>query len=273
MSSLPLSPQVFAILSALVEEKVGLHYELADKDLFGDKVSTRAVEAGFESLLDYYYFLRYDDHSGTELRTLTEALVVGETYFFREYPQLKVLVDELLPPLLACGRSPRIWCAASATGEEPLTLAMLLAERGLLKRVQLVASDISQRALNRAQAGRFGRRSVRHLPEPALASTWLTSEGNEHCVRPELVEYVDWRRVNLLDEADVAALGAFDVVLCRNVLIYFRDEVATDVVRRLTARLQPGGVLFVGISESLLRFGTSLACEEYSGVFAYRKVS
>jgi chemotaxis protein methyltransferase CheR len=112
MSSLPLSPQVFAILSALVEEKVGLHYELADKDLFGDKVSTRAVEAGFESLLDYYYFLRYDDHSGTELRTLTEALVVGETYFFREYPQLKVLVDELLPPLLACGRSPRIWCAA-----------------------------------------------------------------------------------------------------------------------------------------------------------------
>src|SRR5687768_10123504 len=120
------SPQLFAILSGLVEERVGLHYGPSERDLFLDKVQVRALEVGFDSLLDYYYYLRYDDPNGTELDQLAEALVVHETYFFRELEPLAVAVDDVIGPRVAAGQRARIWSAACATGEEPLTAAMLL---------------------------------------------------------------------------------------------------------------------------------------------------
>ncbi len=153
--SLPLSPQVFAILSALIEDCTGLHYELRELDLLAERASGRAVERGFESLLDYYYFLRYDPAREAELSLLVEALVVNETYFFREVSPLNVLVRNFLPKLMAQGIRPRVWCAACSTGEEPLTLAMLLDEAGLLERTTIVASDISARTLTHAKNGVF----------------------------------------------------------------------------------------------------------------------
>ncbi len=100
---LPLSPQVFAILSALIEERTGLHYDVQELELLAERVSGRAIERGFESLLDYYYFLRYDAAADAELPLLAEALVVHETYFFRELAPLKVVVSDLVPRLLARG--------------------------------------------------------------------------------------------------------------------------------------------------------------------------
>lgn len=268
---LELSPPVFAILSALIEEKTGLYYGLLDRDLLADKLSARAQDAGFDSLLDYYYFLRYDPASDTELAALIDVLVVGETYFFREYPPLRVLVDDFLQPLCRAGRRPRVWSAACASGEEPLTLAMMLAERGLLEMVDIVATDISHRALDRARAGWFGARSVRTVPEPRLVERYLVPARQGYTVDPALVARISWRRVNLLDATATAALGLFDAVLCRNVLIYFRDETIRIVVERLASALTPRGVLLVGIAESLLRFGTTLLGEEWSGSFVYRR--
>jgi chemotaxis protein methyltransferase CheR len=270
---LELSPPVFAILSALVEEKLGLHYSVLDRELLEDKVSTRALEAGFDSLLDYYYFLRYDPAGEDELTALTDALVVGETYFFREYPPLRVLVDAFLVPWCRAGRRPRVWSAACATGEEPLTLAMMLAGRGLAGAVEIVATDISRRALDRARTGLFGPRSLRVNPEPHLVERFLTPGPQGHRADPTLVASIRWRQVNLVDAAAVAALGVFDAVLCRNVLIYFRDDTIRTVVERLSNALMPDGVLLVGVAESLLRFGTTLAGEEREGSFVYRKES
>lgn len=271
MAALPITPQLFAILQGLVEERSGLHYEPRDMELFAEKVSPRAVEAGFESLLDYYYFLRYDPAGSTELDALVESLVVHETYFFREAAQLQALIDVYLAPAVAAGRRPRVWCAATATGEEPLTLAMLLAARGLLGRVEIVGSDISDRALALARRGEFGKRALRNLP-PGY-ERWISVRGDRATVVPGLIDAVRWRRVNLLcvDE-EAAALGAFDAVVCRNVLIYFREETARRVVEALTRRLTDDGVLLVGVSESLLRFGTLLTCEEHGGAFFYEKV-
>ena len=274
MPDLPFTPQLFAILSALVEERTGIHYALDDKDLFGDKLSARAVDAGFDSLLDYYYFLRYDETSGAEFDALIDALVVGETYFFRELGALEVLVsDFIVPALEATSGRVRVWSAACATGEEPLTLAMLLAERNLLDRVEIVASDISLRALDRAKNGDHSRRSVRDDPPARLVSAYLNERGGRWEAPASLRSAIDWRRVNLVDTAQVAALGAFEAILCRNVLIYYTDATARGVVNRLASALVPGGALLVGVSESLLRFGTSLACEERKRVFVYRKPS
>ncbi|WP_437562069.1 CheR family methyltransferase [Sorangium sp. So ce542] len=273
-SRLPISPQVFAIFSALIAEKIGIHYDAGDRELLGDKVSVRAIDAGFDSLLDYYYFLRYDPAGAAELDALIDALVVGETYFFRELAQLEVAVAELVAPRVAAGERPRIWSAACSTGEEPFTIAMLLAERGLLGKVDLVASDISARALSRARAGVYGPRSIRsNAPPPPFATRWLEVTPDRVVVSAELREAIDWRRINLLEASDVTSLGRFDVIVCRNVLIYFHDNTARWVVANLSGALAAGGALLVGISESLLRLGTALACEERGGVFLYRKTA
>src|SRR6185295_8728466 len=245
---------VFAILSALVEERAGLHYGPADQELFLDRVRARSDEAGFESLLDYYYFLRYDPAGARELDELVAHMVVNETYFFRELEALRLIVTHFIQPLVSAGHRPRIWSAACATGEEPLTLAMLLAQGDLLAQVDLVASDISQRALDSARSGSFSRRSLRQGADEQLARRWLREERGRLHLPLALVEAIEWRRVNLCEPAETAAIGACDVVLCRNVLIYFRDDTVVRVIETLAARLKPQGALFVGVSESLLRF-------------------
>lgn len=266
---LDLPPAVFAILAGLIEERTGLHHAVDKRDLLAERATARALERGLDSLLDYYYLLRYDDEEGHELQRLVESLVVQETYFFRELDQLEVAADLLAERARAQGRA-RVWSAACASGEEPLSLAMLLAERGALDRVELVASDISARSLERARQGRFGARALRAPPPRRVLDPWVTREGEGLVVRRDLVDRIDWRIVNLLDPPPPSTLGGFDVIMCRNVLIYFTDDTVRRVVDELSARLVPGGALFAGVSESLLRLGGSLQWAERGGVYYYR---
>lgn len=267
--ALPLSGAVFTILSGLIEERLGLFFEAEQADVLAEKASPRATECGFDSLLDYYYYLRYDAGAAEEFERLAEALVVNETYIGRELDQLTALTDTLLPRLLAERGSVRIWSAACATGEEPITLAGMLNDRGLLPRVELVASDISQRVLAFAKKGRFAGRSLRMLPK--AASGWLEIDGAIATAKPELLRSVQFRQLNLSDHEAVRQMGKVDVLLCRNVLIYFRDVTIKAVVDSLVGVLNPGGYLLVGASESLLRFTADLQCEEHGGAFFYRK--
>lgn len=269
MAGLELTSQLFAVFSALVEDAVGLHYRPADRELFETKLATHAAGLGYDSLLDFYYRLRYDDPNGLELQRLNEALVVHETYFFRELAPLEELVETYLVEAIARRGRARVWSAACATGEEPLTLAMLLDARGLLDKTTIVATDLSAAAIKRAASGRHIRRSLRGEP-PAHAARYLEQDPTGVTVAQAIQRAVTFRTLNLLDDAAVAALGTFDVVLCRNALIYFRDEQVIRVVDRLARALTPTGVLLVGVSESLLRFGTSLVCEERGNSFFYR---
>jgi chemotaxis protein methyltransferase CheR len=266
------APQVFAILRTLIEERTGLAYAPGDDEIVRDKIKVQAQDAGFDSLLDYYYFLRYDTASQAEFSALVDALVVNETYFFRELPQLEVLVDEIIVPRVRAGRRPRVWSAACSTGEEPLTLAMLLADRGVLDQTYLLATDISDRALARARAGEHNTRALRSDFTPA-AARYIELDRGRPRVDPRVSSFVNWKKLNLLDATGVAQLGAFDAILCRNVLIYFSEQTIERVVASLVSALEPSGVLLVGITESLLRFSAPLGCEERRGIFLYRKTS
>lgn len=266
------TPQLAAIFAALVEEASGFHYGPGDRELFGAKIAAQAAEAGYDTLLDYYYRLRYDDPTGVETRALIQALCVHETYFFRELPPLQHLVDAPLAELVRTKGSARVWSAACATGEEPLTMAMLLHDQGLLDSVEILATDISETAIARARSGRHGRRALRTGHPPDLARKYLVADEAGVTVTSVLREKISFRTMNLLDNPGIDQLGLFDVILCRNVLIYFRDEIINRVLDRLTRSLAPGGILSVGVSESLLRFGTALACEERSGAFFYRSL-
>lgn len=271
MAAPELSSPLFAILAALIEEKVGLHYSLQDRDLLERKVTARALETGFESLLDYYYYLRYDPRGEEELSELVETLVVGETYFFREWQPMRVLVDAFLEPWCAAGRRPRIWSAACASGEEPLSLAMLLDARGLLDRVDLVATDVSARAIASARGGHFRKRSVRQTVDPELVERYLRPDDGGYVVTSRLIEAIHWDQINLVHEGAIARLGRLDAILCRNVLIYFSDQTVRWVLDRMGRALGDDGVLLVGVTESLLRYGGAFRGEEHGGVFLYRK--
>lgn len=265
------SPQLLAIFSTLVEEASGIDYDADERSIFESKLVAYVQELGYTSLLDFYYRLRYDDADGTQLRKLIESLVVHETYFFRELAALETLVDQHLCQVIATRGRARVWSAACASGEEPLTLAMLLASRGLLDRVEIVATDISESVIRRATKGRYSRRSLRDHHASALVNRYLEVGPREVTVSPQLLASVRFSVVNLLDDIACAALGRFDAILCRNVLIYFRDVRVEEVVRRLARALEPDGLLTVGVSESLLRFGKQVMCEERGDAFFYRR--
>ncbi len=147
---------------------------------------------------------------------------------------------------------------------------MLLDEAGLLNQVTLVASDISARVLAHAQAGVYRRRALRSLPA-GVVGRWLEGDEDGMRIAPHIARAVAWHRINLVDDREPSALGHFDLIICRNVLIYFRDQTIEKVVDRLWHQLRPGGYLLVGASESLLRFNVAFSCEEQQGAFFYRK--
>jgi chemotaxis protein methyltransferase CheR len=267
-----LSPQLFAIFAGLIEGECGVHYSPSDRDLLEAKLVAHASELGFDSLLDFYYRLRYDDPDGTAKRALVEALVVHETYFFRELAPLRALVGEYIVPLIE-RRRVRVWSAACSTGEEPFTLAMLLDERGMLGDVDIVATDISRAAIAKAKLGQFGKRSLRDGHPVELAQRYLDKTPRGVTLTPRIRDAVGFALVNLVDSEQVRALGTFDAILCRNVLIYMRDAQIARMLGELEASLAPRGVIAVGVSESLLRFGTALRCEERGGAFFYRRAS
>lgn len=281
MTAPTLSPQVFAILSTLVEERVGLSFAPGDARSFSDKVAAQMVESGFSTPLDYYYALRYDDPSGAHFDALIDALVVGETYFFRESEPLVAAIEHVVKPAVRARGRARVWSAACATGEEPLTIAMLLDRAGLAGEVDLIASDISARAIARASRAVYGNRSMRALLDPALhvglphdvveslVARWFDQREDGWHARRELVDSVERRRINLVDPEAVRAAGAFDLVVCRNVLIYFSDENVRRVVDAIAVNMSTSARLLVGASESLMRFGTLLGCEERGGAFFY----
>ena len=272
MPHLVMSPQLYVLFSTLVEEASGILYGPQDQQVFASKIPDHVLDLGYSSLLDYYYRLRYDDPDGNEMRRLVETLVVHETYFFRELGPVVELANHLSAAVKARGRA-RVWSAACASGEEPYTLAMLLDERGVLDEVEIVATDISAAVLARAAAGRHSPRSLRDGHPAAIAARYLEASPQGVSVAPRIRSAVQFSRLNLIDSDQIAKLGVFDAILCRNVLIYFRDDRVLKVVENLGRALRPDGLLAVGISESLLRAGTSLVCEERGGSFFYKRAA
>lgn len=255
----------------LIENACGVHHRPEDRAILASKLETHAHDLGYD-MRTYHDRLHDNDPDGLELHELIEAVLVHESYFFRELAPLVQLVDGYLPEIIRKRGRARVWSAACATGEEPLTLAMLLEDRGLLDRVQIVASDVSTVSIARAIAGQHRRRALRDDHPPELARRYLQATSATVTVEPRIQASVAFESVNLLDELGVRRLGLFDVILCRNVLMCFREERVADVVDRLTRSLEPGGVIVVGVAESLLRFGPALVCEERGGPFFYRSI-
>jgi len=264
---------VFIILRDLIRERIGVSFEDDKRDLLASKLADRLQELGLKSFLDYFYRLKYGPGSDPEWIQLTEALSVQETYFWRELDQIRTLVDILVPEHIAANRGPvRIWCAACATGEEPLSIALALNEAGWLSRaaIELVASDVSLAAIEKAKRGVYRERSFRVLP-PELRAKYFTQTDGGWKVASELHSRIKFVSANLLEPAETNHLATASFIFCRNVFIYFSTATVSRVVAHFAARMPTPGFLFPGVSESLMRVTTVFQLEEIGNAFVYVK--
>lgn len=271
---LGISDSAFVLLRDLITERTGVFYDDGKRDMLADKLSAVVVGHGLSSFLDYYYRLRYDEDASTYWMELLDQLAVPETFFWRQPEQILAVADVIAPSHFA--RRPgvplRIWSAACCSGEEPLSLAVALAEAGILARhpVQIVGSDGSPAMIERARRGVYGERSFRNLPA-ALRQKYFRPDGDKWRIDPDIHSRVRWTTVNLVDAEAVRPLAAADVIFCRNVFIYFSDDAITQVANSFARGLSCDGHLFLGAAESLTRLATPFGLAEVGGAFVYVK--
>jgi chemotaxis protein methyltransferase CheR len=274
---LGLSRNALTLLRDLIHERTGLFYDDGRRDMMADRLSGLVTEQGFESFLDYYYLLKYDSNAAAEWHRVMDALSVPETYFWREVDQLHAIADAIVPALArkAPNRPISIWCVPCATGEEPLSIAMLLDQGGWFERadIELHASDASPALVERARAGAYRERSFRALP-PALRERYFERRGDQSYVDGRLHARVrSWSVVNLKNRAEVEPRAAADVIVCRNVFIYFSPAAVRQVVDTFADRMPSPGYLCIGATESLLRLTDRFDLTEIGGAFVYEKRS
>jgi chemotaxis protein methyltransferase CheR len=271
--SLGLAGTVTTVLRDLVHERLGLSYEPAQFDQVADRLAPLVVARGLGSFMDYYYQLKYSDDPA-EWGRVMDALAVQETYFWREIDQVRAVVEQIVPALAARrdDRPLRIWSVPCATGEEPLTIAMMLDEQGWFERIpiEIVGSDASPSAIAKAREGRYSQRAFRNLP-PALREKYFDASGDRWTVASRLRRRVTFDVVNLMDTEAVARHAASPVIFCRNVFIYFSAQSIQRGVEAFARSMPDPGYLCVGASESLLRFATAFELHEIGGAFVYVK--
>lgn len=271
--SLGLAGHVTKLLMDLIHEHLGLHYKPGDADQLGDRLGPLVIGRGLASFMDYYYALKYTPAPDDWLNVM-DALTVQETYLWREIDQLRAVVDCLVPALVAARRGlpVRIWSSACASGEEPLTVAMLLEEAGWFERaaIEIVASDASPAALARARKGDYTQRSFRNLPR-SFQEKYFVSHEKHWTVVPELHRRVSYDLVNLVADEQVSRYASASVILCRNVFIYFSDQSIRKTLSLFERSMPSPSYLCVGVAESLLRRTSVFDLQEIGGAFVYVK--
>jgi chemotaxis protein methyltransferase CheR len=249
----------------------------AGKRYFVDRrVAERMAATGMPTLRGYVMKLRYDDAAGAELQHLINALTVNETYFYREDYQLRALSGGIMPELAARhGGAPlRIWSLPCSTGEEPYSIALhLTANWPGLERVdvEIVGSDIDTAVLARARAGLYDARAVQHLP-PDLLERHFTRAGAQWRISAALRGAVRFTTANLHDAALMRRhRGLYDVIFCRNLLIYFDDESRRAAAAMLYEALRPGGFVCLGHSESMSRMSALFTVRKFADAIVYQR--
>jgi chemotaxis protein methyltransferase CheR len=268
------SDSAFTLLHDLIHDRTGVNYENGHRDLLAEKLSPRVITCGFDSFLDYYYFLKYDAAAEEEWQHLMDAISVPETFFWREIDQIRALVDVLVPEYFATQswEPLRIWSAACASGEEPLSLAIALHEAGWLQRVpiEIYASDGSPSAIAKAKEGLYRERSFRNLPL-TLQRQYFRQEKEGWRIVPELHSRIKWKIANLMTESEIKPLASAHIIFCRNVFIYFSEKTIRQTVRLFFEAMPTPGYLCIAASESLLKIATDFELQEIGGAFIYVK--
>jgi len=264
MSIRPLTETEFELFQGLIYKEAGIYLSDAKKALLVGRLARRLRALGLNSFLEYYSRIVEDDDRQERVHLL-DSICTNQTQFFREPHQFEFLRQRVLPELSANAdagqreRRLRVWSAACSTGEEPYSLAMLLRDDFVSPpewQIEILATDLSTRALRAAEEGVWPLEKQSEIPRQYLRSSMLRgirSQEGRMKAASEIRSMIHFARLNLNEES-YPVIGTFDLIFCRNVLIYFNAESKTRVVHRLLRHLSPTGYLFLGHAESLSGF-------------------
>ncbi|SEP68066.1 chemotaxis protein methyltransferase CheR [Piscibacillus halophilus] len=222
-----------------------------DLNLYKEKQMKRRLTSlrdrrGFNNFKDYYDALNNDDALRQEFLS---RITINVSQFYRNYKRWDILKNDILPDLLKSKAQVKVWSAACSTGEEPYTMAMLLSDFYDLDQISILATDIDDGAIEQAKVGVYSEKSLSEVPQNKI-ERFFTKEGSTYIMSDEIKKTVTFKKHNLL--ADDYG-GPYDLIVCRNVLIYFTEDAKRKVYQKFNEALTPQGILFVGSTEQLFR--------------------
>ena len=272
-----LTDEQFARLAKLVYERAGIHFQPAKKYVLESRLARRLDELDMDGFDQYVTFLTIGPYRDDEFQEMFNRITINETSFFRNEPQLQHFETRTLPALLEARKATRrlrIWSAACSSGEEPYTLAIQV-HRTLGIRladwsVEILGTDISEKVLDIAHAGRYDAYATRSVA-PAVLSRYFHQVDGQQELDPAIRQMVRFERLNLKDTLAARRFGTFDVIFCRNVMIYFDDAMKAQVVRMFHQQLADDGMLYIGHSESIRNLGVAFEPVPAPQAFAHTK--
>ncbi|EIM28958.1 CheR family methyltransferase [Microvirga lotononidis] len=268
-----LSPDAIRNLCELLYRRTGMIFGESKRYYIERRVADRMSATGMRTFPTYFSHVQASE---TEIESLINIFTVNETYFYREENQLQCLGRSLLPNIVR-DRKPgdlvRIWSVPCSTGEEPYSIAIWLLENWLMVdayHIEIVGSDIDTCALQMAVAGDYRERALSRLPPDVIERYFESPYNNSRRIIQDIRESVTFTSVNLVDRASVTTQGRFDIVFCRNVLIYFDDASRLLAANHLYDALNPGGYICLGHTESMSRISNRFRLCRFEDAIVYQ---
>jgi chemotaxis protein methyltransferase CheR len=273
-----MSDDIYRQLREFIYQQTGIFFQDNKKYLLEGRLGKRLQVLNLATFEEYLQLVRYGTRRQDELRFFYDAITINETFFFRNEPQFDAFEKTLVPNVLAAKRpglrTLRVWSAASSSGEEAHTLAMIYLEKlrprypGL--ELEVVGTDISSSVLETARRGVYRDYSIRNMPK-AYLEKYFRVEDQRFILNDEVRKYVRFDHLNLSDQTRMRTMMNFDIIFCCNVLIYFDTASKIQVVSHLFNALNRGGYLFIGYAESLHGISTAFKLENFPKTVAYKK--
>ena len=270
-----ITEEEFRRLAEFLYRRTGMVFTETKRYYVERRIGERMIATSSQSFAGYFAYLRSEVRD--EVEQLINAFTVNETYFYREDHQLGCLTTDLLKERVAAkrpGDPVRIWSVPCSTGEEPYSIAIWLLENWKdvdTYDIEIVGSDIDTRVLEAAAEGIFGKRALMKLPPELIARYFHSLDEERWQILDDLRQSVRFSRVNLIETRETRPQGRFDVIFCRNVLIYFDDESRRVAAENLYDNLMPGGFICLGHTESMSRISPLFEVCRYSGAIVYRR--
>jgi chemotaxis protein methyltransferase CheR len=262
-------------LCEFLYRRTGMLFSDSKRYYVDRRLAERIIATGSESFPAYFAFLRSDAEH--EIEHLVNAFTVNETYFYREEHQLRCMTSSLLDDVISRkqpGESIRIWSIPCSTGEEPYSIAIWLMENwGDVDsyNIEIVGSDVDTRALKAARDGIYGDRALMRLSRDLIAKYFQQLAPDSYRIDPGLRDSIQFTRANLIDSQEMVRYRGFDIVFCRNVLIYFDDSSRRVAAENLYDCLHPGGYICLGHSETMSRISPLFQVRRFSDAIVYQR--
>jgi chemotaxis protein methyltransferase CheR len=270
-----ITPENFLKFRDFFYARTGIHFD-EKKRYFVDKRLMERMEAtGSSNFSEYFAKLRLDE--ADELQVLVNLMTTNETYFFREEYQFKSLVSHILPEIVSKkkkGDLIRIWSIPSSSGEEPYSLAIYLLEHWPEVdeyNIELLASDIDTRVLKLAETGIYQKRALQYLPAATVEKYFTQLNATDFQIAESIRESVTLTRVNIKDASQTRGYRNFDIIFCRNLLIYFDDMSRREAADTFYDALVPGGFICLGHSESMSRISPLFLARKFPDGIVYQR--